>query len=124
MCYLVTGRLREGSGLSAGQYVALAIREWEMVIGWVATGRALAYGRLLGPGGGVLLLAAESATEARRVAASLPWASYADIVVRRAPQGPARRSAIRRRPRRSRVARIASPMRRGRVGPCVMKAVK
>lgn len=123
MRYLVTGWLREPCGLTPVEYVTLAIREWETVVGWVATGRALAYGRLTGRGGG-LLLAAGSDAEARGVAAGLPFAPYADIVVHRVGQGVPRRSATRLSRRRSRAARTASPMRRGRVGPWVTKAVK
>ena len=58
--YLVTGRLREPSGLTPAERIRLAVREWEIVVGWVATGRALAYGRLLGPEGRGILLAAGS----------------------------------------------------------------
>jgi len=88
MRYLVTGRLREPSGLTPAEYITLAIREWEIVVQWVAAGRALAYGRLTGPGGGTLLLTAGSEEEARGVAASLPFAPYTEIVVQRADAGP------------------------------------
>ena len=83
MRYVVSGRLRQPCPLSPAEYLTLAIREWETVIEWLACGRALAYGRLCAPGGGAILLDADSEAEARRLAAALPFAPYAEVMVRR-----------------------------------------
>jgi hypothetical protein len=92
MRFVIEGRLRRSCGLSPAAYFALAVREWEMVLRWLGSGVALAYGRPLSPSGGTLLVEVPSEADARTLAASLPLAPYADITVRRsdAPvRGPA-----------------------------------
>lgn len=86
MRYAVSGRLRRPCPLSPAEMMALAIREWEMVVEWLGTGRALAYGRLCGDK--ALLLQASARAEAVRLAATLPFAPYADVTVRRADRPP------------------------------------
>ncbi len=91
MRFLVEGRLRPGCGLSPAEYFALAVREWEMVLEWVAAGVVVAYGRPVSPPGGTLVVEVASEADARALAASLPLARYADVTVRRAePVAPAR----------------------------------
>lgn len=79
MPYLVRGRLTEPCRLSPAEYFTLAVREWEVVLGWMACGRALGYGRLCGAGRGSILLDVESEAEARALARSLPFAPYVEI---------------------------------------------
>ena len=83
MRYVVSGRLREASGLSPAEYFALAVREWEIVLAWLHSGKALGYGRLGGAGGAIPVDAA-SEGEARALARSLPFAPYAEMQVARA----------------------------------------
>ena len=85
MPYVASGRLREPCLLSPAEFVTLAIREWELVMHWLVTGRARAYGRLSGPGGGAVVLEARSTEEAWRMAASLPFAPYVDLHVEACP---------------------------------------
>jgi hypothetical protein len=80
MRYVVSGRLREPSGLSPAEYFALAVREWEVVLDWLHARKALGYGRLGGAGGAILVDAASEA-EARALARSLPFAPYAEMWV-------------------------------------------
>jgi hypothetical protein len=100
MRFVIEGRLRRSSGLTPPEYFALAVREWEIVIGWIRSGVALAYGRPVTPPGGTLLVDVPSEAEARALAASLPLAPYADIAVRRAEEagqesaGPAARPTL------------------------------
>src|SRR5262245_21964382 len=83
MRFLIEGRLRPGCGLTPAEYFDLAVKEWEMVLGWVSSGIALAYGRPVSVPGGTLLVDVSSEGDARALAASLPLAPYADITVRR-----------------------------------------
>jgi len=83
MRFLIEGRLRASCGLSPAQYFDLAVQEWEMVLGWVSSGIALAYGRPVSVPGGTLLVEVSSEADARALAASLPLAPYADVTVRR-----------------------------------------
>ncbi|HEX2500136.1 MAG TPA: hypothetical protein VHO73_01675, partial [Methylomirabilota bacterium] len=55
----------------------------EMVLGWVASGVALAYGRPVSVPGGTLLVDVSSEADARALAASLPLAPDAEVTVRR-----------------------------------------
>lgn len=80
MRYVLSGRLREPSGLSPAEYFALAVREWEVVLDWLHARKALGYGRLGGAGGAILVDAASEA-EARALARSLPFAPYAEMWV-------------------------------------------
>jgi hypothetical protein len=96
MRYLIEGRLRPSCGLTPQDYFALAVQEWEMVLGWLASGIALAYGRPVSVPGGTLLVDVSSESDARALAASLPLAPYADVTVRRSDMPPARQL---RRPR-------------------------
>jgi hypothetical protein len=84
MRFLIEGRLRPSSGLSPADFFDLAVQEWEMVLGWLHTGVALAYGRPVSVPGGSLLVDVSSEADARALAASLPLAPYADITIRRA----------------------------------------
>ncbi len=88
MRYVVTGHLREPCTLSSAEYITLAVREWEMVLGWLASGTALAYGRLVAPDGGALLIEAGSEAAAWALARSLPFAPYVDLRVRRSDGAP------------------------------------
>ena len=81
MPYLVSGRIVEPCQLSPAEYFTLAVREWEVVLDWMACGRALGYGRLSGGGGGAILLDVESEAEARALARSLPFAPYAEVSI-------------------------------------------
>jgi hypothetical protein len=83
MRYLIEGRLRPSCGLSPEEYFDLAVREWEMVLEWLHSGVALAYGRPVSVPGGTLLVDVASEADARALAASLPLAPYADVSVRR-----------------------------------------
>ena len=83
MRYVVSGRLRQPCPLSPAEYITLAIREWEIVLGWLGCGKALAYGRLGTASGGTILLDVESEAEARALAGSLPFAPYAEVALRR-----------------------------------------
>jgi hypothetical protein len=85
MPFVVSGRLREPCLLAPAEFVTLAIREWELVMAWLAAGRARAYGRLSGAGGGAVVLETASVEEARRLAASLPFAPYCDVRVDACP---------------------------------------
>ena len=80
MRYVVSGRLREASGLSPAEYFALAVREWEIVLDWLHSGKALGYGRVGGTGGAILVDAVSTA-EAQALARSLPFAPYAEMWV-------------------------------------------
>lgn len=82
MRYVVSGRLRQPCPLSPAEYLTLAVREWEMVLGWLAVGTALAYGRLGTRTGGAVLIDAPSEAEAWRLAASLPFAPYTEVIVK------------------------------------------
>jgi hypothetical protein len=98
MRFLIEGRLRRSSGLSPADYFGLAVREWEMVLGWIHSGVALAYGRPVSVPGGSLLVDVASEADARALAASLPLAPYAEITIRRADIGRAATSAPARAP--------------------------
>jgi hypothetical protein len=95
MRFVIEGRLRRSCGLSPAEYFALAVREWELVLKWLASGVVLAYGRPVSPPGGTLLVDVPTEADARALAASLPLAPYADIAVRRSDQAlrPGRREA-------------------------------
>jgi hypothetical protein len=54
-----------------------------MVLGWLSSGVALAYGRPVSVPGGTLLVDVSSEADARALAASLPLAPYAEVTVRR-----------------------------------------
>ena len=101
MRFLIEGRLRTSCGLSPAEYFDLAVREWEMVLGWLSSGIALAYGRPVSVPGGALLVDVSSESDARALAASLPLAPYADVTVRRSdlsavrPGAPAPAAAFR-----------------------------
>ena len=101
MRFLIEGRLRPVVRAHAQDYFALAVREWEMVLGWLSSGIALAYGRPVSVPGGTLLVDVSSEADARALAASLPLAPYADVTVRRSDMPPA--------PKLSRAARAAAP---------------
>jgi hypothetical protein len=91
MRFLIEGRLRPQCGLTPAEYFDLAVQEWEMVLGWVHAGVALAYGRPVSVPGGTLLVDVASESDARALAASLPLAPYAEVTVRRADvRAPAR----------------------------------
>ena len=83
MRFVIEGRLRPSCGLTPARYFDLAVQEWEMVLGWVASGVAIAYGRPVSVPGGLLLVDVGSEADARALAASLPLAPYADVSVRR-----------------------------------------
>jgi hypothetical protein len=89
MRFLIEGRLRPSCGLTPQDYFALAVREWEMVLGWLSWGIALAYGRPVSVPGGTLLVDVPSEADARALAASLPLAPYAVVRVRRSDVPPA-----------------------------------
>ena len=91
MRYVVTGRLRRSCQLSPEEYFLLAVREWELVLRWIAQGKALGYGRLGTPGGGTVLLDVESEREARALAQALPFAPYAELTVSRVDSNPVAR---------------------------------
>jgi hypothetical protein len=84
MRFVIEGRLRPSCGLGPAEYFALAVKEWEMVLGWVAAGVALAYGRPVSPPGGTLVVDVASERDAQALAAALPLAPYAEVTVRRA----------------------------------------
>jgi hypothetical protein len=84
MRFLIEGRLRPACGLSPADYFDLAVQEWEMVLGWIHSGVALAYGRPVSVPGGSLLVDVASEADARALAASLPLAPYAEVTIRRA----------------------------------------
>lgn len=83
MRFVLGGRLRRPCPLTPAEYFTLAFREWETVIAWLERGRALAYGRIGAFGGGELLVEAASEAEASALAATLPFAPYAEVTVRR-----------------------------------------
>jgi hypothetical protein len=83
MRFMIEGRLRPSCGLSPAEYFDLAVQEWEMVLGWLSTGVALAYGRPVSVPGGTLLVDVSSEADARALAACLPLAPYADVTIRR-----------------------------------------
>jgi len=83
MRFLIEGRLRPDCGLSPADFFDLAVEEWEMVLGWLHAGVALAYGRPVSAPGSSLLVDVASEADARALAASLPLAPYADITIRR-----------------------------------------
>jgi hypothetical protein len=89
MRFVIEGRLRRACGLSPAEYFALAVREWEMVLTWLASGIVLAYGRPVSPPGGTLLVDVPTEADARALAAALPLAPYADVTVRRSDPVPA-----------------------------------
>jgi hypothetical protein len=93
MRFVIEGRLRRSCGLTPPEYFALAVREWEIVLGWIRSGVALAYGRPVSPPGGTLVVDVPSEAEARALAASLPLAPYAEITVRRAEDAGRERAA-------------------------------
>lgn len=101
MQYLVRGRLRRPCRLSPTEHFALAVREWALVLGWVASGRAAGYGRLGTIGGGAIRLLARSESEARRLAASTPFAPYADLAVDPVPDHASGRAGERSGARRT-----------------------
>jgi hypothetical protein len=83
MRFLIEGRLRPSCGLTPQDYFDLAVQEWEMVLGWLSSGIALAYGRPVSVPGGTLLVDVSSEADARALAASLPLAPYAEVTIRR-----------------------------------------
>lgn len=83
MRFVIEGRLRASCGLSPEEYFALAVRQWEMVLGWTAAGVALAYDRPVTPPGGRLVVDVSSEADARALVGSLPLAPYAHITLRR-----------------------------------------
>src|SRR5262249_20674903 len=83
MRFVIEGRLRPSCGLTPVEFFELAVREWEMVLGWLSSGVALTYGRPVSVAGGTLLIEVGSEADARALAASLPLAPYADVTVRR-----------------------------------------
>jgi hypothetical protein len=93
MRFVIEGRLRRSCGLTPARYFDLAVQEWEMVLGWVASGVAIAYGRPVSVPGGILLVDVSSEADARALAASLPLAPYADVSVRRSDMPSDPRSA-------------------------------
>lgn len=93
MRFLIEGRLRPSCGLTPAEYFNLAVREWEMVLGWLASGIALAYGRPVSIPGGTLLVDVSSEADARALAASLPLAPYGEVTVRRSDLPTARPAA-------------------------------
>ena len=103
MRFLIEGRLRPSCGLTPADYFDLAVREWEMVLGWLSSGVALAYGRPVSVPGGTLLVDVGSESDARALAASLPLAPYAEVTVRRSDMAPAPR------PVRARAAAARAP---------------
>jgi hypothetical protein len=88
MRYVLSGRLHRPCPLAPAELVTLAIREWEVVVAWLASGRALAYGRVGAEGGGALVVEAGSEAEAWRLARSLPFAPYSVLEVRAAEEVP------------------------------------
>ncbi len=92
MRYLVRGTLREPCRLSAEEYFALAVREWEIVLGWIAQGKALAYRGFGTGGGGAILIEATSEAAARDLARTLPLSPYTELTVSRFDQHVAGRS--------------------------------
>jgi hypothetical protein len=101
MRFVIEGRLRPACGLSPAEYFELAVLEWEMVLGWLQTGVALAYGRPVSVPGGSLLVDVGSEADARALAASLPLAPYAEVTIRRADiaraPGPSVRAPVSKR---------------------------
>jgi hypothetical protein len=102
--FVIETRLRQPSRLTVEQYFALAVREWEVILGWLARGPALACDRPVSPRGTTVLVEAGSEAEARALAASLPLAPHAELIVRRSdvppdraagPAGPRSRLAVR-----------------------------
>jgi hypothetical protein len=83
MRFVIEGRLRRSCGLTPPEFFDLAVREWEMVLGWLSSGVALTYGRPVSVPGGTLLVEVGSEADARALAASLPLAPYAEVTVRR-----------------------------------------
>src|SRR5262245_19323624 len=83
MRFVIEGRLRPSCGLTPAEFFELAVREWEMVLGWLSSGVALTYGRPVSVPGGTLLVEVGSEADAHALAASLPLAPYADVTVRR-----------------------------------------
>jgi len=83
MRYVVSGRLREPCGLSRAEHFTLAVREWEVVLGWMACGMAVGYGRLGAAGTGTIVLEVASEAEASALARALPFAPYADLSIAR-----------------------------------------
>jgi hypothetical protein len=83
MRFVIEGRLRRSCGLTPAEFFDLAVREWEMVLGWLSSGVALTYGRPVSVPGGALLVEVGSEADARALAASLPLAPYAEVTVRR-----------------------------------------
>jgi hypothetical protein len=73
-----------------------------MVLGWLHTGVALAYGRPVSVPGSSLLVDVASESDARALVASLPLAPYADITIRRADIARAKGSPPTRAPASSR----------------------
>jgi hypothetical protein len=65
MRFLIEGRLRPACGLSPAEYFDLAVQDWEMVLGWLSSGVALAYGRPVSVPGGTLLVDVSSEADAR-----------------------------------------------------------
>jgi len=88
MRFLIENRLRSSSGLTPAEFFDLAVREWEMVLGWLSSGVALAYGRPVSVPGSTLLVDVGSEADARALAAALPLAPYADVTVRRSDLAP------------------------------------
>jgi hypothetical protein len=82
MRFVVEWRLIEPCPLSAAEAVTLATREWELVVGWLATGRALAHTRIGVSRESAVLVDVGSEAEARALAAALPFAPYATVSVR------------------------------------------
>jgi hypothetical protein len=88
MRYVLSGRLHRPCPLAPAELVTLVIREWEVVVAWLASGRALAYGRVGADGSGALVVEVASEAEAWRLAESLPFAPYSVLEVRAAEEVP------------------------------------
>ena len=73
MRFVIEGRLRPSCGLTPARYFDLAVQEWEMVLGWVASGVAIAYGRPVSVPGGILLVDVASEADPARSRRRCPW---------------------------------------------------
>ena len=76
MRFLIEGRLRPSCGLTPAEYFALAVKEWEMVLGWLSSGVALAYGRPVSVPGGTLLVDVSSEADGK---AARFWSDQIDL---------------------------------------------
>ena len=81
MRYVVSGHLRQPGTLSPAEYLTLAVREWEMVLGDSPQGQ-LSPTAGWARAGGAVLLDVPTELEPRRAAAGLPLAPDAAVEVR------------------------------------------